>query len=207
MIFVIRHGERTDHVDDPEENKKIIIKDDPPLTALGHEQAEKCGKRIATLLGDRPTTIYASPFIRTIQTANGIATACGIDKILLCPEVCEGLWAIWFDSDPRPRLHSVEENFTNSVPFEQAQKFKEYEFPESRDQMMDRYRETISHLADKHVDENVVIVTHWFGLQAYTDLYTSEEYCGDPSYTAITAVTNDGGPRNCAITVDISHLT
>ena len=43
MIFVIRHGERTDHVDDPDENKKIIIKDDPPLTALGHEQAEKCG--------------------------------------------------------------------------------------------------------------------------------------------------------------------
>ena len=36
MIFVIRHGERTDLVDDPEERKKIIIQDDPPLTTQGH---------------------------------------------------------------------------------------------------------------------------------------------------------------------------
>ena len=66
MIFVVRHGQRTDHVEDPEENKKIIIKDDPPLTALGHVQAENCDKRISTLLADKPTTVYASPFIRTI---------------------------------------------------------------------------------------------------------------------------------------------
>ena len=67
MILVIRHGERTDLVEDPEERKKIIIQDDPPLTAHGHVQAANCGKRVATLLAaDKPTILYSSPWIRCI---------------------------------------------------------------------------------------------------------------------------------------------
>ena len=71
--------------------------------------------------------------------------------------------------------------------------------------MNKRYRESISHLADNHVGENVIIVTHWFGLSSFTDMYTSEEYQTENTYTSITAVTNDGGPRNIVITVDDSH--
>ena len=65
MFFMVRHGERADHVKDREETKKIQDKDDPPLTSKGFAQAKACGHRISELACPNvDTIIYSSPFLR-----------------------------------------------------------------------------------------------------------------------------------------------
>lgn len=124
---------------------------------------------------------------------------------MLYPEVAEGLLEEFYDSDPRPRLHVVTEEINNSVPVEWAPKFKDYPFPESKQMMKTRYQESIQHLADKHVNENLIIVSHGYGVMSFNTMHTDLPYNTYVDYTAITAVTNDGGPKNVVTAVDDSH--
>ncbi|KAI9030946.1 histidine phosphatase superfamily [Phycomyces nitens] len=79
--FIIRHGERIDHVNktwQPDPRDGIW---DPPLSSTGHRQAEQTGSRLVDLLLDRGikpqkalVVIYTSPFLRCVETAIGIAS-------------------------------------------------------------------------------------------------------------------------------------
>ncbi|KAL0088480.1 histidine phosphatase superfamily [Phycomyces blakesleeanus] len=79
--FIIRHGERIDHVNktwQPDPRDGIW---DPPLSSIGHKQAEQTGSRLMDLLLDRGIkpqkaliVIYTSPFLRCVETAIGIAS-------------------------------------------------------------------------------------------------------------------------------------
>ncbi|CAG8469904.1 16096_t:CDS:1 [Acaulospora morrowiae] len=82
-LFLVRHGERMDHV----ESSFLYTTPtpyDPPLTPRGKRQAEKTGAyiydiRLETIDKDRDHqrnaeyVIYVSPFLRTVETAVGIA--------------------------------------------------------------------------------------------------------------------------------------
>ena len=71
--------------------------------------------------------------------------------------------------------------------------------------MLTRYKESMQHLADKHVNENLIIVTHGYGVMTFNTMYTDLHWNTYVDYTAITAVTNDVGPRNVVTAVDDSH--
>ena len=104
-VVVARHGERFDYVD-PE---AFFASDegkarpwDPRLTARGRAQARKLGERMAADLEarglPRATKVFASPFVRTVETAEEVCGALGLDKIHVEHGVVEALSDPWFRS-------------------------------------------------------------------------------------------------------------
>lgn len=71
-IFLIRHGESEGNA-----NKEIYTKIPDyavRLTDRGRTQADDVGKKVIDFLDGKPAAVYYSPFIRTIETTNGILT-------------------------------------------------------------------------------------------------------------------------------------
>ncbi|CAG8437237.1 5080_t:CDS:2 [Diversispora eburnea] len=82
-LYITRHGERMDHVE-PSFAYTSTTPYDPPLTPRGKKQAKKTGSYIhnihlETIVKDVQRQrkveylIYTSPFLRTVETAIGIA--------------------------------------------------------------------------------------------------------------------------------------
>ena len=70
-LYVIRHGSRVDH-EDRSWGKTAERPHDPPISEKGWRQARQTGR----YLQDKGiTAVFASPFIRTIQTATAICDA------------------------------------------------------------------------------------------------------------------------------------
>jgi broad specificity phosphatase PhoE len=81
-IYIVRHGQSTHNA-----NADIPHDPDPPLTALGREQAHLTG----IALRDAQTgarALYASPQRRALETANALRQALGLPAQIL-PELCE----------------------------------------------------------------------------------------------------------------------
>eukprot|EP01061_Rhynchopus_euleeides_P031877 TRINITY_DN52812_c0_g1_i1.p2 TRINITY_DN52812_c0_g1~~TRINITY_DN52812_c0_g1_i1.p2 ORF type:complete len:257 (+),score=68.01 TRINITY_DN52812_c0_g1_i1:75-845(+) len=102
-VVVARHGERTDFVDPATwyGSKAGKVRPwDPPLTTRGREQAREMGRRLRLKLRDMRLpdvqAVYASPFIRTIQTAEEAIKGMGLDTTMrICPE--DGLLELMSD--------------------------------------------------------------------------------------------------------------
>lgn len=72
-VFIIRHGERLDNVN-LQWSKQALRPQDTPLSIEGHNQARRLGKWLYSKLPiSKPIKIFCSPYIRCVQTANGIA--------------------------------------------------------------------------------------------------------------------------------------
>ncbi len=69
-VWIARHGNRLDFVN-PEWFNTAERPYDPPLSKDGIVQAQQLGQR---LVGENIAHIFASPFLRTVETANQIAT-------------------------------------------------------------------------------------------------------------------------------------
>ncbi|ORX60409.1 phosphoglycerate mutase-like protein [Hesseltinella vesiculosa] len=76
-VFIVRHGERLDQSGDQWQADPAHGIWDPPLSTLGHQQAQKTGQALGQLLAQRklntPTVlVYTSPFQRCIDTTLGL---------------------------------------------------------------------------------------------------------------------------------------
>lgn len=90
-IFLIRHGDRLDYADPSwlEKAKKHgALVTDPPLSPLGHRQAQETADHLITelLRGQMITKILVSPYLRVLQTARPLAEALLADRVPLCIE-------------------------------------------------------------------------------------------------------------------------
>ncbi|GAB5591556.1 hypothetical protein Unana1_06456 [Umbelopsis nana] len=79
-VFIVRHGERQDHVDKTWQSDPSDGIRDPPLSEKGEQQSQKTGAYLIDLLREKDiklenTTVVfvCSPFQRCIDTAVGIA--------------------------------------------------------------------------------------------------------------------------------------
>lgn len=91
-FLVVRHGERIDRVDSTWADT-AAQPSNPPLTATGVSQALAAGHSIRST--DTVDWLYASPFTRTLQTANEIAKV--VERpIHVEPGVCEWLHPDWY---------------------------------------------------------------------------------------------------------------
>src|ERR1043166_781910 len=96
-IWIARHGNRADFVD-PNWRATAERPHDPPLSSDGVLQAQALGKRLAQH-GAPIHHLFASPFLRTVQTAFHVAEA--IDaQIKIEHGACEWLNPVWFDKPP-----------------------------------------------------------------------------------------------------------
>jgi len=95
QLWIARHANRQDFVD-PRWFETADRPYDPPLSADGWQQARALARRLA----DAPIhRIYASPFLRTVQTAAAIAEALGL-PIRLEPGLGEWLHPEWMPAAP-----------------------------------------------------------------------------------------------------------
>ena len=111
-IYLARHGTRVDHVN-PEWRDTAARPFDPPLAEQGRDEAHRLAQRLADELGQthRVACVYASPFLRTVQTAHPIAEALDV-PLRLDTGAGEWLHPDWFEGVPPLLPHvAVDEPF------------------------------------------------------------------------------------------------
>jgi probable phosphoglycerate mutase len=70
-IWLVRHADCY---------RDIVDVDDPPLSALGHEQAQRLAQRVMHV---QPAAVYSSPFRRAMETARAITDDIRVDDRLV----------------------------------------------------------------------------------------------------------------------------
>lgn len=98
-VFIVRHGHRADLTGElPNEEWRRTAKrpHDPPLSEVGLDQVRRLARRLAA---ERIDHVFASPFLRTVQTAHAIAEVkrvpCRVET-----ELHEWLNPQWFTERP-----------------------------------------------------------------------------------------------------------
>lgn len=94
-LWITRHGMRQDFID-RHWRATAARPHDTPLAREGLRQAAETGQRLKT---ENIALIYASPFLRAVQTADIIAGILGL-KIKIEHGICEALKPEWFPREP-----------------------------------------------------------------------------------------------------------
>ena len=221
----MRHGERGDAVD-KDWKKSAARPHDPPLTALGLQQAAAMGQ---ALRGHRLDAIFTSPFLRCMQTATAIAAAIGPGAPLIRVEPGLGEWLFnrWFSAQPMDaqmaigelqRTHGSGMLDAAHVPLwdtEQRrapmraeggwqQPFQPVPFPEPLPHVGNRYESSL--VALREAAPFALLVTHGFGVQAMAEVATAEGM-QEPSYCSATRMRKLGDADwSCDLVCRTDHL-
>lgn len=104
---MIRHGERTDCSNLPEERARVENKHDCPLTYLGVSQAHVTGQYLKQYLAKgnyERIVLESSPLLRTLETATAIAKELDLQEINVNYRIFE-----WLSEDFFPEGCPVDE--------------------------------------------------------------------------------------------------
>lgn len=176
-VYFARHGERIDWID------KTWLKTadrstDPPLSPYGLQQAHELGVYIAGIK-PRITHIYASPFLRTIQTAlqaanelnKNVTSTNELTKIRIEPGYGEYFFPdscpSWNENSIYRPLNQILNIVQNTTYFDEdydsiikADYYLQMK-KETRQQLRHRLQRIIQNMLDIHItDCNILIVTH-----------------------------------------------
>lgn len=195
VIWICRHGNRIDFVDPSWEGT------DPHLSADGVVQARETGTR---LCNEEIRHIFASPFLRTVETAHHIAEALDL-SIKIEHGASEWLNRDWFSEAPgyvpreelRRRFPRIDDTYESIVSAT---------FPESPEELIDRCRETALLLADTY-RSGILIVGHGAsvaGLAQGLLGYQPGISCG---LCALVKVVRVDGVSTLELNGDVSHLS
>lgn len=152
-VWIARHGNRLDFVN-PEWFNTAARRYDPPLSEDGFVQAAELAQR---LKGEDINHIFASPFLRTIQTATEIA------KVLNLPIKLEAGLSEWHNPKwmtEMPEIHPQEllADKYPSIDWNYQSCFTPH-YPETRADVYQRLVKTIQKLLFNY-SENILIVGH-----------------------------------------------
>jgi probable phosphoglycerate mutase len=151
-LLLVRHGQSEDAVEGVE-FPTFEGHADPPLSALGRDQAERLASRLAT---EHIDALYVTSLRRTAETAAPLAGATGLVPVVEhdLREIYLGEWEGWVfeqkfvDRDPMA-LRMVAEERWDVVPGS-----------EPVDDFSARVRGRIERIASAHPDQRVVVVVH-----------------------------------------------
>ncbi len=153
IVWIARHGNRLDFVN-PEWFNTAERPYDPPLSEDGIVQAKQLGQR---LVGEKIKQIFASPFLRTVQTANCVADLLDL-PIKLESGLSEWLNPAWMKSQPEKlsldELHKlfprIDRSYTSRVIAH---------YPETSENVLERTAETAKYLTTEF-SEDMLLVGH-----------------------------------------------
>lgn len=152
-VWISRHGNRLDFVN-PEWFNTAERPYDPPLSEDGIEQARQLGQR---LVGEGITHIFVSPFLRTVQTANEVATILDL-PMKLESGLSEWLNPAWMPSEPeRLPLDVLQEHFPRIDPSYTSRVIAHY--PETNEMVLQRTALTAQRLTAEF-SEDILLVGH-----------------------------------------------
>ncbi len=151
-LWIVRHGNREDF-GNPSWARTAERPYDPALSADGERQAQEAG---SSLRGQTIHRIFASPFLRTIQTAHHIADAVDL-PVALEPGIGEVLPAV----QEMPALLAEEERKRRFARIDSAYSpAGTLVYPENEADGHLRSGQTVQQLADAHPEHNLLFVTH-----------------------------------------------
>ncbi|HEY9636483.1 MAG TPA: histidine phosphatase family protein [Coleofasciculaceae cyanobacterium] len=152
-VWIARHGNRFDFVN-PEWFNTAERPYDPPLSEDGFVQAKQLGQR---LVGEGIMHIFASPFLRTVQTANQVADALDL-PIKLESGLSEWLNPAWMKTEPeRLPIEVLQEQFPRIDPSYTSLVMAKY--PETSEMVLDRTAQTARRLTAEF-SEDMLLVGH-----------------------------------------------
>ena len=201
-VWAVRHGERAD-VADPSWADRADRVHDPPLTDFGRWQAWRVGRRLSAT-GVPFDAVYASPFLRAVETADEICRE--IDRsVRLEPGLGEHRNPAWFDAEPTllPEAALVD-RFDPVCTADEPVIVPE--FPEDHDAAERRVAATTRGLADRHAgDEHLLVVGHGLTIGGVVrGLVGSTEWVDAP-LAGITRIDRRGDDWHLAYSGDTFH--
>lgn len=154
IVWIARHANRLDFVN-PDWFLTAERRYDPPLSDDGMVQAQQLAKRLKT---EYISHIFASPFLRTVQTANAVAEALNL-SIKLETGLSEWLNPAWMTEEPKklstlalaklfPR---IDLGYTSRIAAQ---------YPETQDKVRERSGQTARCLANEFLPQNILLVAH-----------------------------------------------
>ncbi|DBA95172.1 TPA: hypothetical protein ACH3X1_015723 [Trebouxia sp. C0004] len=173
-VFITRHGERADLADEAWLAQAEAI-DDPPLTQQGVQQAHELGLR---LKGEHIQQIYSSPFFRTVQTAQEVASCIG-DNVTIRIEdgLAEGMLTRLFPAG-RPNFQTPKELKSTCKSVDSGYKsLLHLKFPEDYSNSQERCRQIARQLADMHPHDNVLLVAHGLSVEYLASALVTNQKC------------------------------
>ncbi|MEI1373303.1 histidine phosphatase family protein [Nostoc sp. UHCC 0926] len=154
IVWIARHANRLDFVN-PDWFLTAERRYDPPLSDDGMVQAQQLAKRFK---GENISHIFASPFLRTVQTANAVAELLNL-PIKLETGLSEWLNPVWMTEEPErlstPALAELFPRIDTSYTSRIAANY-----PETREKVRERSGQTARCLATEFLPDNILLVAH-----------------------------------------------
>ena len=199
-VWIARHGNRLDFVH-PEWFNTAQRRYDPPLSEDGMVQAQELALRLKT---EQITQIFASPFLRTIQTANEVAQVLDL-PIKLEAGLSEWLNPHWMDETPETH---PQEWLAQQYPLIDwnYQSYIQPQYPENEAQLNQRTAKIVKKLVQEF-SEDILLVGHGGSVLGTTQgLITGNPLFKVP-LCSLTKIVNCHDVWEMELTADISHLT
>ncbi|MCC5607073.1 histidine phosphatase family protein [Nostoc sp. CHAB 5834] len=154
IVWIARHANRLDFVN-PDWFLTAERRYDPPLSDDGMVQAQQLARRLKK---ENITRIFASPFLRTVQTANAVAEMLNL-PIKLETGLSEWLNPVWMTEEPErlstPALAKLFPRIDTSYTSRIAAKY-----PETHEKVRERSGQTARCLATEFFPEDILLVAH-----------------------------------------------
>ncbi|MEH2433101.1 MAG: histidine phosphatase family protein [Nostoc sp.] len=154
IVWIARHANRLDFVN-PDWFLTAERRYDPPLSDDGMVQAQQLAKRLKK---EKIAHIFASPFLRTVQTANAVAEMLNL-PIKLETGLSEWLNPVWMTEEPErlstPALAKLFPRIDTSYTSRIAAKY-----PETHEKVRERSGQTARCLATEFFPEDILLVAH-----------------------------------------------
>lgn len=200
-VWIARHGNRLDFVN-PEWFNTAVRRYDPPLSDDGFVQATELGQRLRS---ENIGQIFASPFLRTIQTANEVA------KVLNLAIKLEAGLSEWHNADwmsEAPEIHSSD-FLAHQYPLIDwsYQSCQHPQYPETQGEVNQRTAATVNQLVAKF-PEDILIVGHGASVFGAIKGLIPDSSDFKVSLCCLTKVVQDQNQRwNLELCGDTSHLS
>ena len=203
VLYLIRHGQ-SDFDSEEMLSTPRGEQFDPPLSALGREQAQKLAARL--LVMDPPAVVYSSTMRRTRETIAPYAAATGIE-VLEDPDLIEGHVGEWervsfreilaSDEGMLYRIRHQEPLWPHAPGIEQLEPFR------------GRVVGAIERILERHTEGNVIVVCHGGVINAYLAPILGIDHAMFflPENTSLNGVVVDGAVRRIRFLNDVLHLT
>lgn len=198
IVWIARHANRQDFVD-PDWRSTAERPHDPGLSVDGILQAEQLGEH---LKGKGIRHLFASPFLRTVETAHYVAEALRL-HIRLEPGLGEWMNPDWFAS--RPEILPFEElvgRFPRINP--EYEPHVELPYPETREEAFARAGRAARVLADTY-EGPLLIVGHGASVVgAARGLVDAGNF--DTALCSLTKIEQRDGAWEMTLCADVAHL-
>jgi broad specificity phosphatase PhoE len=154
VVWIARHANRIDFVN-PDWFLTAERRYDPPLSEDGIVQAQQLANRLKK---ENIAHIFASPFLRTVQTANAVAEVLDL-PIKLETGLSEWLNPVWMTEEPQrlstPALAELFPRIDTSYTPHIAVRY-----PETHQQMVERSGQTARCLTMEYAPKDILLVGH-----------------------------------------------